>query len=140
MTRKRSKDTEAYGPPVEIPMTDLGYDQGDDDRPNRLGADIHAAGTPGGGTAAGGLAGSNAGEGNPEFAELEDAFGSGIHDDVGDEADSIAYGGHAGGAVGGTPAGRRARGGRPEGNHGGLNPGDKPPSDRTLGSRPDERT
>ena len=48
--------------------------------------DIHAAGTAGGGTAEGGLAGTNIGEGDPDNADLEDAMGSGTHD-VAIEAD-----------------------------------------------------
>ena len=39
--------------------------------------DRHAAGTPGGGTAAGGLAGTNRGTGDPANADLEGAMGSG---------------------------------------------------------------
>ena len=37
--------------------------------------DVHAAGTAGGGTAEGGLAGTNIGEGDPNNADLEDATG-----------------------------------------------------------------
>jgi RNA polymerase-binding protein DksA len=43
-------------------------------------ADTHAVGTPGGGDALGGLAGSNVGRGDPQVAELEDSMGSGTHD------------------------------------------------------------
>jgi DnaK suppressor protein len=51
----------------------------------RLG-DIYAAGTPGGGAAVGGLAGSNAGYGDPDLEELEQATGSGTSDrTAGDE-------------------------------------------------------
>ncbi len=77
-------------------------------------ADIHAAGTAGGGTAEGGLAGTNVGEGDPGNADLEDAMGSSTHDVVieADPEDTILYSGPSGGAVGGTPAGKRAVGGK----------------------------
>lgn len=42
--------------------------------------DPHAAGTPGGGTSVGGLAGSTIGDGDPDDANLEDALGSGDFD------------------------------------------------------------
>jgi RNA polymerase-binding transcription factor DksA len=75
--------------------------------------DIHAAGTAGGGTAVGGLAGTNIGDGAPSGAGLEDAMGSGNFDaEEADAEDNDAYAGASGGAVGGTPAGKRARGGR----------------------------
>ena len=48
--------------------------------------DIHAAGTAGGGTAEGGLAGTNIAEGDPDNADLEDAMGTSTHD-VAIEAD-----------------------------------------------------
>src|SRR5581483_8024064 len=38
--------------------------------------DGHAAGTPGGGSAVGGLAGINAGDGDPDDEQLENAMGS----------------------------------------------------------------
>jgi RNA polymerase-binding transcription factor DksA len=77
--------------------------------------DLHAVGTPGGGTAVGGLAGTNVGDGDPADAALEEAMGSGNFD-VTDEGDrpaiEDAYSGPAGGAVGGTPANKRSVGGR----------------------------
>jgi hypothetical protein len=42
--------------------------------------DIHAVGEAGGGTASGGIAGSNFGDGEPDTAELADAMGSGNYD------------------------------------------------------------
>jgi RNA polymerase-binding transcription factor DksA len=42
--------------------------------------DIHAVGEAGGGTASGGLAGSNIGHGDPDLAEVADAMGSGAYD------------------------------------------------------------
>jgi RNA polymerase-binding transcription factor DksA len=91
------------GSPVRIPGYALGTAP----------ADTHAAGTPGGGTGLGGLAGTNAGDGDPSGAGLERAMGSSDFD-VADEADEEgeAYSGPSGGAVGGTPANKRARGGK----------------------------
>lgn len=91
-------------------FTDL-EEQGRDD-------DVHAAGTPGGGTAVGGLAGTNVGRGDPSAAGLESAMGSGNFDVAAEEADEEeveAYSGSSGGAVGGTPANKRAVGGKKKG-------------------------
>ncbi len=78
--------------------------------------DIHASGTPGGGTAIGGLAGTNVGRGELEGAHLEDAMGSSNFDhEEGAELDEElpeAQSGASGGAIGGTPANKRARGGK----------------------------
>jgi RNA polymerase-binding transcription factor DksA len=72
--------------------------------------DSHAAGTAGGGTSVGGLAGSNAGHGDPNIADIQEATGSGDFDATeGRKLKSRALSGHAGGAVGGTPAGKRAK-------------------------------
>lgn len=61
--------------PREIPVTDL--------EPERIEqADSHAQGTPGGGSEAGGLAGTNIGDGSVEDeADLEEMMGSGVHDE-----------------------------------------------------------
>jgi len=68
-----------------------------------------AVGTAGGGLASGGLGGTNAADGAPDDADLEDAMTSGIHDHSGDKEETDEpEAGHAGGAVGGTPAGKRA--------------------------------
>jgi RNA polymerase-binding transcription factor DksA len=75
-------------------------------------ADTHASGTPGGGSAVGGLAGTNIGTGSPDGAGLEDAMGSGDFDATLDKEDPEVYGGPTGGAVGGTPANKRSVGGR----------------------------
>src|SRR4051812_41684064 len=96
--------------PVEIPMTDLGLSADGRPDPDEAVGDRYAAGTPGGGTASGGLAGTNAGDGDPDDADLEDALGSGIHDTGGDEEGGPPYSGPSGGAVGGTPAEKRAKG------------------------------
>lgn len=76
--------------PTEITMTDL---EAAEERAGRRNTgerdnDIHAAGTPIGGAAAGGLAGTNVGRGDPDDVDLENALGSGIHDTGGeDESD-----------------------------------------------------
>jgi RNA polymerase-binding transcription factor DksA len=77
--------------------------------------DVHAVGTPGGGTAAGGLAGTNVGGGAPAGAKLERAMGAGVDDaPVDDDGEDLpeAVSGPSGGAVGGTPANKRSRGTR----------------------------
>jgi RNA polymerase-binding transcription factor DksA len=94
----------------EVTFTDLESGGRPGDR-----ADPHAAGTAGGGTAVGGLAGTNVGHGDPDDDALDRAAGSGNFD-VEIEADEPVgdgYGGPAGGAVGGSPAGKRAAGGTP---------------------------
>jgi len=74
--------------------------------------DVHAAGTAGGGTALGGLAGTNQGHGDPATGNLERATGSGKFDrDDSDDDEPIA--GSSGGAAGGTPAGKRSNGKKP---------------------------
>lgn len=74
-------------------------------------ADTFAAGTAGGGTAIGGLAGTNIGDGDPDVAELQQATGSGNYDlDDSREVDQLTpLAGRSGGAVGGTPARKRAK-------------------------------
>ena len=73
--------------------------------------DRGAIGTPGGGLAAGGLAGTNSAYSVPEGSELEDAMASGRADHSGDRISTDdPQSGRAGGAVGGTPAGKRTRG------------------------------
>jgi hypothetical protein len=80
-----------------------GQNSGDDAR------DSYAAGTPAGGSASGGLGGTNAGDGSPANAELEDGLGSGKHDHSGDRLDDAEpQAGRRGGAIGGTPAGKRS--------------------------------
>jgi len=94
----------------EIPFTNLETET----TGGELAGDVHAAGTAGGGTAVGGLAGTNVGEGDPADVDLEDAMGSGNFDVSLEEDDdpTTAYSGPSGGAVGGTPANRRAVGGK----------------------------
>src|SRR5262249_26261216 len=75
----------------------------------RVPAGDEAVGTPGGGTEVGGLAGTNIDEGSPRNADLEQAMAS---DDRGPESEDEGppYAGHAGGAAGGSPAGKRPSG------------------------------
>jgi hypothetical protein len=85
------------------------------DSSSPLDDDLHAAGTPGGGTGIGGLAGTNLNGGEPDDHRLEDAMGSGNFDrtDEADEAEpNDAYSGPSGGAIGGSPANKRSTGGR----------------------------
>jgi hypothetical protein len=111
MSKRRSKKG-GEDKPVEIPMTDLNWpDDSEENVPEEGAGDIYAAGTPGGGTASGGLAGTNVGHGDPDEADLEDALGNGEEDTAGEDLDAPPYSGHAGGAVGGTPAEKRAKGG-----------------------------
>lgn len=78
-------------------------------RPRIPRGDIYAAGTAGGGTAIGGLAGTNEGHGDPNVAEVQDATGSSNFDIEDDRTDpETPRSGRSGGAVGGTPARKRA--------------------------------
>lgn len=80
------------------------------ERNNRADGDRHAAGTAGGGTAVGGLAGSNEGDGEPIIVDLDNATGSGNFDVEDDRPDDhTPLSGFTGGAVGGTPARKRAK-------------------------------
>jgi hypothetical protein len=66
------------------------------------------AGAPGGGMAAGGMGGTNAGDGSIDDVDIEDALGSSLADTNGDDVDDQQpQSGRSGGAVGGTPAGKR---------------------------------
>jgi hypothetical protein len=95
--------------------------------------DRHAAGTPGGGTEFGGLAGTNIGEGSPENADLERPMGTGVpEEDI--EEEGPPYAGPSGGAVGGTPAQGRSSGGRV---HRGIAPEGTHRGDSTIGGDPE---
>ena len=80
-------------------------------RRNQAANDEHAAGEPGGGSAIGGLAGTNIGGGEPTISDLQDAAGSGEFDldEARDDPADTPRSGHSGGAVGGTPARKRAK-------------------------------
>jgi RNA polymerase-binding transcription factor DksA len=72
--------------------------------------DVHAAGTAGGGTSIGGMAGGTEGDGDPVISELDEATGSSFFDAEDDRPDGrTPRSGPSGGAVGGTPAGKRAK-------------------------------
>jgi len=111
------EDSDREGSPLaddEIPFTNLETET----EGGGLAGDVHAAGTAGGGTAVGGLAGTNIGEGDPADADLEDAMGSGNFDvelEEEDDDQTTAYSGPSGGAVGGTPANLRTVGGKARG-------------------------
>jgi hypothetical protein len=96
--------------------------------------DRHAAGAIGGGSAVGGLAGTNVGDGSPENADIDAAAGSSQFDIAIDADEEDAYSGFSGGAVGGSPAGKRVSGGRATG---GIAPGGSHRGDTTIGSDPD---
>jgi RNA polymerase-binding transcription factor DksA len=108
--RDRARRIGFAGSDEALPLTDLAPDEGEP-------ADIHAAGTPGGGSAVGGLAGVNTGAGDPADADLENAMGSSAYDATleEDQSEINAYSGRSGGAVGGAPAGKRALGGKHRG-------------------------
>ena len=71
--------------------------------------DVHAVGTAGGGTAVGGLAGTNEGHGDPSVLEVDEATASSNFDaeDDRDTEGRTPRSGPSGGAVGGTPAFKR---------------------------------
>ena len=76
---------------------------------NEDSAGFDAAGTPGGGMASGGLGGVNTGDGSFDDEELGEAMSSGLADHSGDILDTEEpEAGPSGGAVGGTPAFKRA--------------------------------
>jgi RNA polymerase-binding transcription factor DksA len=92
------EDRVARGDPLEFPPAKIHR------------GDVYAAGTAGGGTAVGGLAGGNEGNGDPSIAELDEATGSSNFDATDDRADDrTPQSGFTGGAVGGTPARKRAK-------------------------------
>lgn len=107
-TKRKPKPKRSRKGPGVTTFTDLEPEQ-------RVGepSDPHAAGTAGGGTAIGGLAGTNIGNGDPTD-ELDEATGSGNFDTATEEDDprTDGYGGPTGGAVGGTPANKRVVGGK----------------------------
>lgn len=114
--------------PDEVPPTERGP-------AGCAGGGIHAAGTPGGGSAVGGLAGTNVGDGSPDEADLEAAAGSGNFDvELDAEEEAEAYAGRHGGAVGGTPTNKRVTGGKsqdalvPPGTHSGESTIGRPPN------------
>jgi len=73
--------------------------------------DSHAAGTAGGGTAVGGLAGTNIGRGDPSIADLQDASGSSDFDrtDARDDNGPVPHAARNGVPIRGTPKSQRPR-------------------------------
>jgi hypothetical protein len=98
-------------------------------KPGSAGGPVNMAGTEAGGLASGGLGGTNQGDGSIDDVDLDDASGAGIYDHDGDvEEGGPPYAGRSGGAVGGTPAEKRSRGGRV---HRGIAPQTEPgPADK----------
>jgi hypothetical protein len=130
MPRTRSKEPEDLKyPRDDIPAgaTRKAFDREDNGGgpPGSQLGDPHAAGEAGGGSETGGLAGSNVDDGAP----LEPGT---VLDDEGEPP----YAGHAGGAVGGTPAEGRSSGGTIQG---GLDPGGSHRGDSTIGTDPTPR-
>lgn len=104
--------------------------------PGSAGGGANMSGTAGGGLSEGGLEGTNYGDGSPDDVNLEDAFGVGIYDDLGNTPEDEGgppYSGRSGGAVGGSPAEKRAEGGN---TGGGIAPGTADPGGRLLGPSP----
>ena len=96
--------TSPYANPEQPPIGD--------ETPKAAHADRHAAGTAGGGTAIGGLAGTNIGQGSPEVSDLEDATANGEFDREIDTSEEPTYSGQAEEAGGESPTPKRAKGGR----------------------------
>jgi len=116
-TKASDRDERPDGKPPHTPLTDR-----------------YAAGTPGGGSAVGGLGGTDINEGSPQNDNLAKHEGNGEEDTVPDLESEDAFAGPSGGAVGGTPAGKRSRGGT---THHGLRPGGVHRGDSTIGTNPD---
>ena len=141
MTTARNRDTKSANTgsePVPPGATRRAFDREDNGggTPGSPLGDRHAQGTPGGGTAVGGLGGTNIDEGSPQNANLEEAVGASPEDQE-DAEEGQGYAGHAGGAVGGSPAEGRSSGGKI---HGGLAPGGSHRGDSTIGSKPKGRS
>ncbi len=87
------------------------FDSNEERRRDTAARDEHAIGTPGGGSATGGLAGSNQGHGEPNVADLQAEAGGGRRhaDDRRPDETLRPTSGRGGGAVGGTPANKRAK-------------------------------
>jgi hypothetical protein len=132
-TRKKQRPTEPIPPGATTRASDRDLRPGE--RPDPVPAGDEAVGTPGGGTEVGGLAGTNIGDGSPDNADLEKAMASG---DRGPDSEDGGppYAGHAGGAVGGTPAGKRSSGDRV--GHS-IDPEDEPHVESTIGQNPKPR-
>jgi hypothetical protein len=118
--------------PETLPDEDQAFESGNRER-IAGGGDIHAAGTPGGGSEVGGLAGTNVGNGAPGNVNLEEFLGDGNAEEELErlEGNGPPYSGPAGGAVGGTPAEGRTAGGSV---HHGIAPEGVHRGDSTIGA------
>lgn len=129
--RRKGKDkTDPIPPGATKAASD--HDLRPGETPDRVPAGEEAVGTPGGGTEVGGLAGTNVGDGDPVNANIDRAMGSDARGDDSEDG-GPPYAGHAGGAVGGSPAEGRSTGGH---QHTGIRPGGVPPADTTIGHDP----
>ena len=140
MTLAKNRDVRSANTgsePVPPGATRRAFDREDNGggTPATPAGDRHAQGTPGGGSAVGGLGGTNIDEGSPQNADLEEAM-VGEREDREEGEDQAPYAGPSGGAVGGSPAEGRSAGGQ---THGGLAPGASHRGDSTIGSDPAPR-
>lgn len=101
----------------------------------------HTGGGPPGSGAGPRHAADDEGTPNEEYGAIDSnnplADGTLVDPDEPSEEEPEAYSGMHGGAVGGTPAQKRASGGRM---HKGIRPGTTRPPDSTVGSDPEEPT
>lgn len=128
--RKDKEKTEPIPPGATKAASD--HDLRPGEPADRTPAGEETVGTPGGGTEVGGLAGTNIDDGDPVNANLEKAMGSDARGED-SEDEGPPYAGHAGGAVGGSPAQRRSTGGH---RHVGIRPGGTTHGDSTIGHDP----
>jgi RNA polymerase-binding transcription factor DksA len=96
---------------VQSPLSAISSQPIDADDINEYLDDVHAAGTAGGGTAVGGLAGTNIGHGDPSIADLQDATGSSGFDreDARDENGPVPHSSRDGAAISRSPKNKRNR-------------------------------
>ena len=104
MSENRSRTSEA-------PLSAISSQPIDADDVDEYLDDVHAAGTAGGGTAVGGLAGTNIGHGDPSIADLQDATGSSGFDreDARDESGPVPHSSRNGSAISRSPKNKRNR-------------------------------
>jgi hypothetical protein len=131
--KKTTEHIERLHEPVPPGATRAAFDRPENPGggpPGSGAGDRHAAGTPAGGTDVGGLAGTNIDDGDPDNADLEARMAGEVEDEP---EDGPPYAGFSGGAVGGTPAELRSKGGSV---HRGIDPGAAHRGDSTIGSKP----
>ncbi|HVX60998.1 MAG TPA: hypothetical protein VHC19_10365 [Pirellulales bacterium] len=114
MTKQQSNLNRPNPDALEAEGVIAGRHRPDEVPPNQRGpagsgaGDRHAAGAPAGGSAARGLAGTNVGRGDPDGVDIDAAGGGSELARAIDSEEEVSYSGPAGGAVGGTPANKRA--------------------------------